>query len=268
MKKTYRVGISLLAFAIAFLIVAPPASAQSAFDGTWHAQQISRSGGTMVILLQDGVGDCKGGMNCTPEIRAKTDGTDQPISGSLPGMTASARDVSPSWFTIVRKQDGKTTGEANEIVSNDGSTLVITSTNYPTNGSQPVNAGSTWKRIAPGPAGAHKISGTWELIEAHTSNGSFTATFKSDGDGLDYSNQSAGWSAKFDGKDYPATGQPGNATVSLKRIDEHSFEETLKRDGKPYAIETRTVSDDGKTMTEVQKDLRIGTTTTYVAYKQ
>ena len=268
MKNSSRIGALFFALAIGFLMAAPFTSAQSSFDGTWHGEQISRSGGTMVIVLQDGVGDCKGGMNCTPEIRAKADGTDQPVSGSLPGITSSGRDVSPRWFTIVRKQDGKTTGESNEIVSNDGSTLVITSTYYPPNGSQPVNAGSTWKRIAPGPAGAHKISGTWELTEAHTSNGMFTITIKSDGDSLDYSNQSAGWSAKFDGKDYPATGQPGNVTVSLKKVDDHTFVETLKRDGKAYAVETRTLSDGGKTMTEVQKDLRTGTITTYLAYKQ
>jgi hypothetical protein len=58
------------------------------------------------------------------------------------------------------------------------------------------------------------------------------------------------WSAKFDGKDYPATGAPdGSDTVSLKRIDVDTIETTNKKGGQVVTTIRSTVSKDGKTRT-------------------
>ena len=60
------------------------------------------------------------------------------------------------------------------------------------------------------------------------------------------------YSAKYDGKDYPVTGNPNADTISLKRIDSHSFEAQWKKDGKPTMTVRTTISKDGMTRTSVQ----------------
>lgn len=245
----------------------PFASAQSVFDGTWHGQQQSRSGGTTVTLLKDGLYNCT---ECGPTpVQIKADGTDRPVQGSPVLDTISVRETSPNSFTRIEKKNGKVVIESETTVSDDGNTKTIKTTNYALNSVQPVSMGQTWTRIGAAPTGANKTSGEWQLTESHTSAGDFTVTFTTDGDGLKMSNPAGeAWSAKFDGKDYPVSGVPGNVTVSLKRIDDHTFEETLKRDGSTYAVETHTISEDGNTMTETAKVIQTGAATTYIAHKQ
>jgi cytoskeletal protein RodZ len=57
------------------------------------------------------------------------------------------------------------------------------------------------------------------------------------------------YSAKFDGKDYPATGIPNADTVSVKRIDASTVETTQKKGGQVVMTVTTKVSKDGKTRT-------------------
>jgi hypothetical protein len=57
------------------------------------------------------------------------------------------------------------------------------------------------------------------------------------------------YTANYDGKDYPVTGNPDWDMVSLKRIDAHTVEFTRKRAGKVVQTATSVVSNDGKTRT-------------------
>jgi hypothetical protein len=54
---------------------------------------------------------------------------------------------------------------------------------------------------------------------------------------------------KYDGKDYPITGNPDADTVALTRVDTHTTRATLKKGGKAVMHSERSVSRDGKTMT-------------------
>lgn len=67
-----------------------------------------------------------------------------------------------------------------------------------------------------------------------------------DGDGKPIHVQ---YSAKFDGKDYPATGIANADTVSAKRIDANTIETMQKKAGKVVMTITTKVSEDGKTRT-------------------
>jgi hypothetical protein len=59
--------------------------------------------------------------------------------------------------------------------------------------------------------------------------------------------------AAFDGKDYPVKGGPNpNATSTLKRIDDRSFENQAKVSGKPTVTTRIVISKDGKTLTATQ----------------
>jgi hypothetical protein len=77
-----------------------------------------------------------------------------------------------------------------------------------------------------------------------------------------------GFDAKFDGKDYPMTGDMAHTMVSVKRLGENGFEETDKRDGKIDSVFRMTVSADGKTAQYTVEDRRHGTTTSGTMHKK
>jgi hypothetical protein len=57
------------------------------------------------------------------------------------------------------------------------------------------------------------------------------------------------WTGKFDGKDYPVTGDSTTDTRSYKRINDHTLALTNTKDGKVTTTGRITVSADGKTRT-------------------
>src|SRR5262249_50636753 len=57
------------------------------------------------------------------------------------------------------------------------------------------------------------------------------------------------WTGKFDGKDYPVTGDPTADTRSYKKVDAHTLELTVKKDGKVTVSGRLVVSADGKSRT-------------------
>jgi hypothetical protein len=57
------------------------------------------------------------------------------------------------------------------------------------------------------------------------------------------------WTGKFDGKDYPLTGDPMSDTRSYKMIDAHTTELTNKKGGKVTLSGRVVVSADGKSRT-------------------
>ena len=57
------------------------------------------------------------------------------------------------------------------------------------------------------------------------------------------------WTGKFDGKDYPVTGDPTSDMRSYKKVDDHTLDMTVKKDGKVTLTGKGVVSADGKTRT-------------------
>jgi hypothetical protein len=76
------------------------------------------------------------------------------------------------------------------------------------------------------------------------------------------------YDARFDGKEYPIKNDPGNTTVSLKRIDAHTIEETDRRKGKITDVIRTAASSDGKTLSVVDDSPLYGTKATYTMTKQ
>src|SRR3954465_15991865 len=113
---------------------------------------------------------------------------------------------------------------------------------------------------------SNPLIGTWKLNPAKSTNSSFksgSTTIEQAGDGVKYVVDLAGadgtayhWSftAKFDGKDNPVTGNsPFGDTVALTRVDAHPTRTTVKQGGKEMATQPTTVSADGKTRTTTTK---------------
>jgi hypothetical protein len=60
---------------------------------------------------------------------------------------------------------------------------------------------------------------------------------------------SFGYTAKYDGKDYPVTGSDLYDTITIQLINDQTTEATLKKSGKVVSHARRVVSKDGKVMT-------------------
>lgn len=58
---------------------------------------------------------------------------------------------------------------------------------------------------------------------------------------------------KYDGKDYPISGNKLFDTVAVTRVDSHTSKSVLKKGGKVVGHFTRVVSHDGKTLTTTTK---------------
>ena len=57
------------------------------------------------------------------------------------------------------------------------------------------------------------------------------------------------WTGKFDGKDYPVTGDPTSDMRAYKMVNDHTLDMTAKKAGKVTLTGTIVVSADGKTRT-------------------
>jgi hypothetical protein len=70
------------------------------------------------------------------------------------------------------------------------------------------------------------------------------------------------------GKDYPYEGDPGTASVSLKKIDANTIEETDKRNGNALSVSRMTVAADGKSMKIAVQDKLHNQTANWTAEKE
>jgi hypothetical protein len=115
-------------------------------------------------------------------------------------------------------------------------------------------------------AAANPLFGTWKLNLAKSKYTGMpipkemTRTVEADGDSVKYTNtgiaadgSSISWtfSVKYDGKDYPITGNApyGADKISIKRVNDHTYEATLKKGDTIVSNTKAEVSKDGKTTT-------------------
>jgi hypothetical protein len=247
---------------------APASSlAQSPFDGTWRTNldQSKLSPKPYVFSVDKGMYNCS---SCSPKIGVKADGQDQPVTGQ-PYDTINVREVDPKTIAVTTKKNGKTVAEQTRAVSDDGKTLTVKNTSHPANSDQTVTGEATYTRIGKAPAGANAASGSWRIDKVKQSENGLRTTYKAGSDGLSMSAATGeSYTAQLDGKDYPVKGAYTYNSVSLKRIDDHTVEETDKRDGKVVAVSKMSVAPDGKKMTVVSTSKLTGRTSTYVAEKQ
>ena len=263
-KKELFVACAL--FLVAALWAPTSSFAQSPFDGTWHTNiaQTKFSPKPHVFYLSQGWYHC---VSCNPSFDVKADGQDQAVTGQTYD-TVSVREVDPKSIALTTKKGGTTVSEQTRTVSANGKTLTIKNTYHPMGGGQPLTAETTATLVGIAPSGVHAASGTWRITKVQESDNGLTTTYKTTGDELSMSSATGSYTAKLDGKDYPATGAYTYNFVSLKRIDAHTIEETDKRDGTVVGVSKMTVSSDGKKMTVVSTNKLTDRTTTSVAEKQ
>jgi hypothetical protein len=241
------------------------AFAQSPIDGTWKTNlaQTKFSPKPIVFYISQGWYHC---VSCNPAFDAKADGTDQAVTGQT-FDTINVKEVDPNSIAVTTKKDGKVISEQTRTVSADGKTLTVKSTSHPQNSDQPVTATAVAKRTGTKPSGVQATSGEWQLAKVEQSENALKTTYKTAGDQVTMSAPTGEtYTAKLDGTDAPVTGAYGYDTVSLKKINDHTVEETLKRNGNVIEVSTMTVS--GKNMKVTSDNKLSGRINTYTATKQ
>ena len=105
--------------------------------------------------------------------------------------------------------------------------------------------------------------GTWKLNEAKSKIGAgspknTTVVYESAGDSVKVTTDGTDgdgkpthteWTGKYDGKDYPVTGDPNADTRSAKKVNDHTLAFTNKKGDKVTISGRGVVSADGKTRT-------------------
>jgi len=105
--------------------------------------------------------------------------------------------------------------------------------------------------------------GTWKLNDAKSKipagvSKNTTVTYTADGDnlkavldGVDGKGNPthSEWTGKFDGKDYPVTGDPNVDSRSITKVDEHHYKVASKKDGKVVQSGNIVLAPDGKSRT-------------------
>lgn len=106
-------------------------------------------------------------------------------------------------------------------------------------------------------------SGTWKLNEAKSkfapgATKNNTVVVEAAGDNMKVTVDGTGadgkavhneWTGKFDGKDYPVTGDSTQDSRSVKKVSDKKLDLTVKKDGKATITGTIVISEDGKERT-------------------
>lgn len=264
MSKMERYVVCALFF-MAALWAPAICGAQSSFDGTWHTNMAAAkfSPKPIMFYLSQGWYHC---VSCNPTYDVQADGQDHPITGQS-FDTISVKEVDPKTISITTKKGGKVDFEQTRAVSADGKTLTVKTTSHPMNSDQPVTGESTAKLVGVAPSGVHATSGSWQILKVKESDNGTITTYKTNGDEFTMSTPTGeGYTAKLDGNDYPVKGAYTYDTVSLKKIDPHTIEETDKRAGNVVEVSKITVA--GNTMTIVSTNKLTDRTSTFTATKK
>ncbi len=229
--------------AFLYCVIAGTASslghAESPFNGTWQLDP-----DVLEVKLLHGVFDC---FFCTPVVSVKADGRDHDVRGVILGMpltTVQATEIGPRNVSIVGKEFGSPILTLQLEISGDGNTLLLQQTaQLPGRKKTATHRNATLTRLSEGPPTAHAVSGRWSFpVEVDYS--SFQIE---DNTLVRKDSQGSSFNAKLDGSEAAYDGLPGQS-VSLKLIDDHTLEQTDKKNGKVWMVEQFTVDPDGKTL--------------------
>jgi len=249
----------------AFALLPAVVLASSALDGTWklRADSVKTSGKPDSRLIENGAYSCS---SCTPAIdKLPADGAYHKVAGHAYYDEMKVTIISPTSIEVATQRGGKPAGVTTYTLSADGNTANGKFTDY--SGSAPATGAFTEKRAAPAPAGAHATSGSWMPGALTSANDALTiVVYAMTADGFSMKSNGQSYEAKFDGKQYPITGDPGGTKVTLKKIDEHTVQETDYRQGK--VVDEIHLAASGKALELTDKDLARGQTTTMTFDKQ
>jgi hypothetical protein len=227
------------------LLLSLPAFAESPFDGTWKLNTSkSNLAGDIMHYADAGSGMLKY-TDSDQTYTFKPDGS----SFTTPmGMERTFLKTGDDSYTATSKRGGVLLRTTTIKVSSDGKTLMEEAKGTKPNGDN-FDDTFTYVRTSPGTG----LIGSWKSTEVKLSSPN-SLTIQTDGaDGVTttLSAIKASCQAKWNGKDFPATGPtvPDGLTLALSKTGPSSFKLVQKFKGKVIVIAHYQVAADGKSMT-------------------
>jgi len=234
-------------FFLALVLMPIAACARSAFDGTWRERHARASFDQPPVsfTINDGMMVCA---TCVPAIKAKADGADQVVAGYESYDSIATHVIDDHSVELIHKLSGTLCLTEVLNLSASGTKLILHSVDQ--HGPTPIKRDDYYERVGPGPLGSHPISGLWHLYDSKAlSENAGLISYKVTAAGV---SMTAGdgrrYDAIFGGPRVALRGDVGKAEVSIRTIDEASFEESNYRKGQLIRVNTITVSADGATI--------------------
>lgn len=259
---------NVIVAATAMFAMAAPAVAQSAFDGVWKVDIASAQlpDRPMVQSLQNGVYSCS---SCVPAYTVPADGQMHKVEGYPYWDEISIRVIDSQTVEIAQSLRERPVGTSQSRVSADNSTVTATWSDTSSPDGTVTSGESTMRRIGAAPSGSHAISGTWgNPSVTRVSDAALIATISLTNTMFSFS-VGSGWSyaATLGGPPVPVTGDLAGATAQVRQLPDGSIEETDFINGEATSRMTLTPTN-GQSLAIRVEDLKVGTTTSYMAVKQ
>src|SRR4029077_529002 len=158
---------------LALCLFSRDARSQSPFDGTWI---IDTSKNENLASEKPRVFSVADGMFREGDRQIKADGSDQKVPATGYWDSVSVRIVDDRTVEVISKKAGKAMFTETDTVAADGNTL--TQVMKDTTEAEAVTFESDFRRIAPAPAGAHAVSGSWQVFKQSRSENSTIIKYK------------------------------------------------------------------------------------------
>jgi hypothetical protein len=222
-------------------------AAEPPFVGTWKLNPAKSDFGETTVTYEELAG---GQMKVTADGQSytfKADGNDYPTPW---GSSSAWKAVGANQWEVTNKVDAKVVGTATLKLAADGKTLTLDAKNVRATG-EVSNDTAVYQRLS----GESGLTGQWKTKNLKIGAPGTMSITPSGPDGLTltFVEEKGTCSAKFDGKDHPATGPiwPSGWTCVIAKSGATALDVTWKKDGKAMYRDTLTASADGKTLTNM-----------------
>lgn len=237
---------SLLVFALGVVCFVPSFAANNPFAGTWKLDPAkSGSAGFTLTYTKLDNGSYHFSISDGPSFDIGFEGKEYKAGD---GDTISQTMDGENAWNSVWKHNGEISSKDHGEISSDNKTLTITQ-----NRVRPDGSTGTTVNVLTRVSGTTGPNGAWKLVKETIEVYTLVVSSLSDGavhwEVPEYKEIIEG---KCDGSDLPDTGPlviPGS-TEAIKMISKSKVAYTDKTGGKPYKMGTRTISADGKVLTD------------------
>src|SRR6266849_9365163 len=222
------------------------AASDAPYAGTWKMNVAKSNFGESTMTYEQLP---SGEMKATIDGQTYTFKTDGKDNMTPWGMTMAWKTVDPKTWELTEKTNGKVTATSTVKLSDDGKTLNVDAKRVKGDGGTS-NDTVALQRVSGGPG----LAGKWKTKKLNTNSPQTLSLTPKGSDGITISlgNEGGLCDAKFDGKDYPATGPvwPAGWTCVVAKDGARGVNLTWRKDGKDMYKSSLMASADGKTLTE------------------
>ncbi len=217
------------------------------YVGQWKLNPAKSDFGETTVTYEGMAG---GQMKFTADGQSYTFKTDGKEYATPWGTSSAWKAVDANTWEVTSKANAKVVGTATLKLAADGKTLSVDARNIKASG-EASNDVAVYERLSGGPG----LAGKWKTknLKIGSPGTMSISPGGSDGMTLTFVEEKASCAAKFDGKDYPATGPvwPSGWTCAIAKSGTTALDVTWKREGKVMYKDTLTPSADGKTLVDV-----------------